>query len=160
MYPPDGGSPGRTQLLWAGLGLLAYLAGAVLFISFIAAMFSAGGMSEAVLTTGNILVLVMSAMLFALGGYFLWRGGVTSGLSLIGGYAWGYNTGTSPSRQRQDGLPEQFRSPPPEQESAETVEESREARSRTTTGTVCPHCGTENEGEFRFCENCSKKLNG
>lgn len=121
----------ETRLLWGLAGLLSYVAAAVTLTMAVAPMFESGtpdALSPEMTTVG---LVVVSAMLFGLGGLCLRR--AAAGASRAAGFL------TAGSDREAS-----VSSHPEDETDAESVR--------------CPNCGTVNDASYTYCEECASNL--
>lgn len=132
----------RKAALWIVVGLSCYVAAAV---TFLAVVFGAGILdSDAALeslTVADYLWLLVSVVLFSVGGYAMRR-----------------VQRAQIARPDRSSLPPQYRSGP--RTARPGSEENTDHADHTDdSGTIrCPNCGSENAPEYTFCQHCSEKL--
>jgi hypothetical protein len=128
----------RKQVLWGGIGILCYIAAALIFLTVITSVGlldpDPAGQSVA---TIDLLGLLGSVVLF-------------SG----GGYAFRRVQRARTTRPARSSLPSQYRSDSHSQPNTE-----RPPTSTDSSDTVrCPNCDGENAAAYTFCQHCSEKL--
>jgi hypothetical protein len=143
----------RKTLLWQGVGLLFYLAGMVLlFLVAVNTFLGPSGVSFGGVTTGDIVLFLVSTGLIVIGRVIGWKLGGD-----IGGDAGAAGTlsrirGQRPQQSKLEELG--YHVPPEEAHDSESdfVYEDGEMSVR------CPECGATNEQGFDYCGNCSSRL--
>lgn len=135
----------RKTLLWQGIGLLFYLAGMALFlIVAVGAYLAPPENSLENLALGDMLFVGLAIALIVAGRAITWKFGAdASGVE-------GLRPGEAEQSPEQSRLQELGYHVPPE--STEDDAPLREG------DVVCPECGTENDGDFTYCANCSAEL--
>ena len=116
------------RYLWGLAGLLSYLAAALMLAMAVTPMFDASGPEALIPDIETAGLLVISILLFGLGGICLRR--ATLGTPTGGGSA--------THQQRQS-------------HSSQNHPTDGEAR-------VCPECGTANDPFYRYCGECAGQL--
>lgn len=116
------------RFLWGIAGLLSYVGAAVALAMAVAPMFDAGGIPELAPTGETVGLLVVSALLFGMGGLCLRR--AANRISPAGASVGGSSSGSSIVGETSDG----------------------------NVVVRCQQCGSENEAFFTYCEECAERL--
>lgn len=125
---PDVGGSMEGRYLWGLAGLLSYLAAALLLAMAVTPMFDASGTDAIIPDIETAGLLVISILLFGLGGICLRR--ATLGTPTGGG------AGTRTTRST------------PQNDDTQNDGEAR----------ICPECGTANDPFYRYCGVCASEL--
>lgn len=144
----------RNTIVWQVLGLLAYFLGVVLFLS--AAMdlfFRAPGRSIGSMTTGHVLVFALSVVFIVGGRVVSWKLGGEREMSPLGGQLNPFGQ-QAPEQTRLEELGYVM---PPEA-TGEDDAGSDYAYEDGEVYVVCSECGAKNDGDYRFCHDCSAQL--
>ncbi len=116
------------RLVWGVVGLLSYVIAAVALAVAVAPMFDAGGIPSQLPTDEPFGLLVVSALLFVVGGLCLRRASAS------------IRPSTTPAATRVSS-------------GGATVTKQNGAEHLR-----CGNCGAENEAFFTFCEGCAERL--
>lgn len=117
------------RFLWGLAGLVSYVGAALALAMAVAPVFELGGLPEIAPTDETLGLLVVSALLFGLGGLCLRRAAARISPT----------TTTPPSSRAGSG-------------GGQSTREADGAVAR------CGECGTENEAFYTFCEGCAERL--
>jgi hypothetical protein len=140
----------RKTLLWQAVGLLFYLAGMVLFLLVaVGAFLAPPANSLASLTSGDMVLILVSVSLLVVGRVIGWKFGGGAG-TMTGSV--GAIRGGGPDQSKLEELG--YHVPPEEtgEPDSDVVYEDGELYAR------CTECGAKNEQEFDYCSNCSSQL--
>lgn len=116
------------RFLWGLAGLLSYVGAALSLALAVAPMLDAGGIPDIAPTEETLGLLIVSALLFGVGGLCLRR--AANRVSPAGAAIGSRTAGSKGMKQRQDGA----------------------------VVVICENCGTENEAFFTYCEECAERL--
>lgn len=140
----------RRLLVGQVASLLCYLTGMLLFLVVASRLFlSSSGASLSAPTTVDVLTLLASVVLIALGGAIGWRSGGLGGMEpgTVGTISEG-----DADQSTLANLGYQVPNPEPD----ETAAVDRDAVDGPTVR--CPACGTPNDRSYTYCRNCSGEL--
>ena len=116
------------RFLWGVAGLLSYVGAALALAMAVAPMFDAGGIPDIAPTGETVGLLVVSALLFGVGGLCLRR--AANRVSPAGAAVGGSGGGTNVITETSDG----------------------------DVLVRCDACGTHNEVFYSYCEGCAERL--
>lgn len=130
----------KRQLLWVTIGLLAYLGAGLLLLTALMPTFSDGGLQIDAMGPEHAAALVVSLVLFVLGGYAARR----------------LHGGLPHEHPRHEGVTDAYQPSVAQRVAADqTVPEREEDESDVLT---CSSCGAVNERFYTYCGECSAKL--
>ena len=116
------------RFLWGVAGLLSYIGAALVLALAVAPMFDTGGIPDIAPTDETVGLLIMSALLFGVGGLCLRRAASQLSPTSTAAVASPASGGTQSTGGDGDIVLE------------------------------CGNCGTQNEAFYRFCESCAERL--
>lgn len=135
----------RSALVWHALALLCYMAGVTLFVlGAVGPFLSPPEQSLSNLTTGNIVLVVASLVLFAAGGAASWKSGWRN--TLPAASPWG----TQPDQSGRGDLGYGI--------DRDTDREPTTAYEDGELYVRCPECGAKNDTSYAYCGECSSEL--
>ncbi|WP_181685049.1 DUF7577 domain-containing protein [Halorhabdus salina] len=141
----------RKQLIWQGAALLSYFAGMLLFLVVVLRVVGSPDLSLAALTTGDMVALVVSVILFGLGGLLSRKSGGSVG-SGMGPIQMAQNQGPEQSKLEELG----YQIPPEQPDESESTGDGPSGHDEVR----CPVCGARNDRSFTYCKQCSSDLPG
>lgn len=149
--------PMWKNLLWQLLGVLCYLAGMLVFLVLIVDIYlSPPTNSIENLSSGHTPYFAVSLLLIVLGRYVSYRFGAEIGLGAMGsgGYHSQPHSRSDTQSQAQSVLQKYGYRDSSEPDTDDMPYEYEDGEVYIT----CPQCGTRNEQEFDYCENCAAQL--